>query len=364
MNKIAFLFLLSLSSFSWADKSDVPLAFTMTSFRRGELKEHCESRLHRAHKIGFRTVTLTPAFLVNVDGTALAKAGHQPIEPGEIEMCLKMADSMGFSIIYSPHLEHADTLAGVHEYVWRANFDFVPNTEYLNQVFGEWITWINSRPENGQKRLTYAVVASELERSIAKHAKDWLIVVASINERINQAKAGGTANQVHMGINFNWEVLFQLEESQCDSYFKMLDQIDFAAFSLYGNFRRAIRHESRFDGSLEVAKRSLMNRASRCSRESHTSLGKMPKLAIGEFGVGGSISRSYADVAAPKWRRARWIRERRAIFNTLFSWLKKKSDLEFVALWTIGVFDPFGIHEFDQPTRIIDPKIKFDLFRN
>ncbi|MEK7691054.1 MAG: hypothetical protein AAB425_08545, partial [Bdellovibrionota bacterium] len=268
---------------------------------------------------------------------------------------------MGIAVVYKPHLEHRATLQGSHEHVWRANFKIKPDSDLIETVFGDWSAWA-SRPIGGEigSPTTWVVLAAELEKSIALYSDRWLEALTLLKLSVVQAE-----RPIRFGINLNWESIFALDAGQCASFSELLGKSDFLAFSLYGDFRRARKHSTRFEAALQAGVRGLYDRGqpAGCDWASGGSVQlPVPKLAIGEFGVGGNLRRSYSDVPAPWWRRGRWVKNRRALFKTFFGWREDKGDaLEFTSLWTIGVFDPFGIHEFEQPSRILDPALTFSL---
>ena len=231
------------------------LSFGMTSIGGNA----CKTQLDRARWLGFTSVTLSPAFYLNSDGSVDATE-----KPGVLEACLTYAKDRGFDIVYKPMIEArpdadsvkaesssapattlADRLLRTPNPVnapWRAKFDFRPGNDYEQKVIEPFLTWMESSQVKGTSLKASIVVATELHRSIVDYSKDWNALMWNTRKKL---ETDGLRAQVQIGMDpsafggHEWwlpsEIRRTLSKSDCEQYQAMLWTSDFYSSSMYGD---------------------------------------------------------------------------------------------------------------------------------
>jgi hypothetical protein len=339
------------------------LAFTITSFRPGDLDRTCAQRVDAARRAGFTTATLVPAIMAVEDPTrpgplpglsAMRTVGaDRTLNPGELERCLEITRAAGMDIVFQPHLEGIPTLTGRGEGVWRAGFDIRPNDSFYETVFGEFNRWLREHAsELAASRTQVDIVpAAELERSTATYPSEWSALVRRMRADIPEPLR--TRARIGMNPNWNPHATNQIPtEENCDAYREMVRSFDFVAPSLYGNWQPVLDAE---DGLTGVRGRwdDVTRRLSREHRDGSSSARcrvpefRTARMTVGEFGVGGNTRAIEADVPLSPPT----IPQRREMIRRLLDWGSRAPEAASEAgapplpmsFWTLATFDPVGI---------------------
>ncbi|MCB0309035.1 MAG: hypothetical protein KDD48_06650 [Bdellovibrionales bacterium] len=381
------------------EKGSPLMAFTITASKPGELDRHCEDDIAVAVKKGFTAVTLSPMFLavetyypdrqIRLDKYYHKLSGEDTLLKGEVTRCLEHIWNSGLHLIYLPHVEHADTLCSDEEVYWRANLRVLPDRQYHNVMFKEFLEFLRQKIDEGVNRDTVVDVlpVAELEYSFYSEVEAWTNYIHFLK---NEVATLMPYLNIRLGANLNWrpkipDILKNESPYQCQALNELVDLFDYVAPSAYMSWLP--KSEKETTNLVEMRLSDLRNYLSRDiiadsrkTSEEHfrylqnnwytkkkykhgickVSAFHEKDMYIGEFGLGGDLSQPNKNVQPDN--KEKYIESRYKILKHIFSELMSKDTLfaettgpSFWNFWTLGVFDPFSIRE--DPLVISDPRI-------
>lgn len=316
------------------------IAFSLTSFRKGDLDRNCGQDLKRAAEAGFTTVTLVPAFAYDKHDDSIVP--NATLNKNELTRCLEKAWNAGFHIVYQPHLDSLETLNGTGENGWRAHFEVEPDSVYDDAVFGEFKVWLKRHSHLVREGEIDVIIAAELDRAMTKYPEHWLHYLKEFRKFLTSIELD---DKVRIGLNPNWYPMYHPKnDDECSDYRELVGQADFIAPSFYGDWSRVERGASQIDDRKNYVLGLLSNHEYCEVREFSEA-----EFAIGEFGIGGKLDGAEKNIAPPPmfFGKLEYIRKRRKIYKNVLDWARENETRLrqplYLNIWTLGRFDPVGI---------------------
>jgi hypothetical protein len=261
--------------------------------------------------------------------------------------CLNEVWESGMGLLFMPHLEVGETLVGRGEVRWRNHFSVVPDDEYDAAMFGPFLFWLteHARSIARSDRAVDVMLASEIDRSLSAFPRAWQELVALWRKRLQSL---GLLGRVRLGLNPNWHPHYR--PADCAAAQALWSSVDFLAPSLYGDLSTV-----RIAADVEARRRAILEdltgggaAGARCR------LPQLHRLAFtwGEVATGAELTHAERPVPC---RSAAELTARRALVCAVMEWTRSKTARDLpVTLWTVGLFDPFGIEPTETTGRVLD----------
>ncbi len=294
-----------------------PLSYSIPSFSRDGLDD-CATVLHRLRGLGFRHVTLTPAFQVLSDAPLHIDLGRTP-DYAVIDAAVALAHDMGFGVRMEPHLDYESTFSG-GPYRWRRDMVFDPSHEstgYFNKVIAPLAAALAPDDE--------LTLGSELDLSLTVFPQGW--------ERLRTMGA----QILRRGHKINHDFF---DARVPDAVFDYLRALEYVSFSFYPRigWRRGWTPN-------DIAA-AFRQKAERLVEMLRTRIAPSSTMTIGEFGLGSADLNSPWEVAAATLTGPEPLQARRDFYLGFLRFCAESPDLlggNPVTFWTVGHFDFLGV---------------------